>query len=109
MGQVLKLTLQEGCFSLGQNISSQGHAEIQLSRVVVVVLRRFCHVQLFVTLCSPPGSSVHGVLQARTLERSDALLQGIIPTQGSNPRFLYLLWQVGSLPQAPPGKPSDPG
>ena len=34
-----------------------------------------------------------------------ALLQGIFPTQGSNPCLLCLLhWQVGSLPLAPPGK-----
>ena len=35
-----------------------------------------------------------------------ALLQGILPTQGSNPHLLRLLhWQVGSLPLMPPGKP----
>ena len=35
------------------------------------------------------------------------LLQGIFPTQGSNPHLLCLLhWQAGSLPLAPPGKPS---
>ena len=34
------------------------------------------------------------------------LLQGIFPTQRSNPRLLSLLhWQVGSLPLASPGKP----
>ena len=34
-----------------------------------------------------------------------ALLQGIFPTQGSNPHLLrLLLWQVGSLPLVPPGK-----
>ena len=55
--------------------------------------------------CSPPGSSVLGVLQARILEPV-ALLQGIFPTQGSNLCLLCLLhWQVGSLPLAPPGKP----
>ena len=33
-----------------------------------------------------------------------ALLQGIFPTQGSNPLLLCLLdWQVDSLPLAPPG------
>ena len=33
------------------------------------------------------------------------LLQGIFPSQGSNPHLLCLLpWQVGSLPLAPPGK-----
>ena len=35
-----------------------------------------------------------------------ALLQGIFPTQGSNPHLLCLLnWQVGSLPLVPHGKP----
>ena len=34
-----------------------------------------------------------------------ALLQGIFPTQGSNPHLLRLLhWQAGSWPLAPPGK-----
>ena len=36
--------------------------------------------------CSPPGFSVHGILQARVLEWGcHCLLQGIFPTQGSNP------------------------
>ena len=35
-----------------------------------------------------------------------ALLQGIFPTQESNPHLLCLLhWQAGSLPLAPRGKP----
>ena len=35
-----------------------------------------------------------------------ALLQGIFPTQGSNPCLLHLLhWQPGSLPLVPSGKP----
>ena len=35
-----------------------------------------------------------------------ALFQGILLTQGSDPRFLCLLhWQVSFLPPAPPGKP----
>ena len=33
---------------------------------------------------SPPSSLVHGILQARILEWV-AILQGIFPTQGSNP------------------------
>ena len=37
-----------------------------------------------------------------------ALLQGIFPTQGSNPYLLCLLhWQADSLPLAPPGEPSE--
>ena len=57
--------------------------------------------------CSPPGSSVHGDSPGKNSEVScHALLQGIFPTQGSNPRLLHLLyWQAGSLPLAPPGKP----
>jgi len=62
------------------------------------------------TDCSPPNSSVHGILQARTLEWVDIfLLQEIFPTQGPNPRLLHLLhWQAGSLPLLPPGKPNTP-
>ena len=33
------------------------------------------------------------------------LLQGIFPSQGSNPRLLHLLnWRADSLPLVPPGK-----
>ena len=48
--------------------------------------------------CGPPGSSVHGILQARILER-DAMpsLQGIFLTQGSNPCLLCLLHGRWSL------------
>ena len=68
--------------------------------------------QLRPTLCdpmdySPPDSSVHGVLQARTLEWEGChfLLQGIFLTQGWNPHLLcFLNWQADSLPLVPPGK-----
>ena len=39
--------------------------------------------------CSPPDSSVYGILQARILEY--AHLQGMFPTQGSNQCHLQLL------------------
>ena len=39
---------------------------------------------------SPPGSPVHGILQARILEGDcPAVLLGIFPTQGPNPRLLH--------------------
>ena len=42
--------------------------------------------------CSPPGSSVHGISQARiTGVGCHALLQGLFLTQGSNPLLLCLL------------------
>ena len=54
--------------------------------------------------CSPPGSSIHGVLQ-NTGVGCHALLQGTFPTQGPNPCLLHLLhWQMGSLPLEPPGQ-----
>ena len=54
--------------------------------------------------CSLPGSSVHGDSPGKNTGMGcHALLQGIFPTQGSNPHLLCLLnWQVGSLPLAPP-------
>ena len=71
--------------------------------------------QSCLTLCDPmdcslPGSSVHGIFQARILEwvsipfSCHFLLQGIFLTQGSNPglsHFLY--WQAESSPLALPG------
>ena len=57
--------------------------------------------------CSPPGSSVHGDSSGKNSGVGcHALLQGIFPTQGSNPCLSCLLyWQAGSLPSEPPGKP----
>ena len=49
--------------------------------------------------CSLPGSSVHGILQARILSELDALLQGVFPTLGLDLHLVCLLhWQAGSLP-----------
>ena len=64
--------------------------------------------QSCLTLCDPvncslPGSSVHGILQARILEWVPSTFsRGIFPTQGSNPglphcgRILYCLSHQGS-------------
>ena len=46
------------------------------------------------TLCDPmdcglPGSSLHGIFQARVLEWGHFLLQRIFPTQGSNPALRH--------------------
>ena len=45
--------------------------------------------------CSPPGSSVHGILQARTLEWVPFLFQEIFPTQGLNWCLLCLFALAG--------------
>ena len=77
--------------------------------------------QLCPTLCDPTDSTVYGILQARILEW-DSLLQGIFPTQRSNPgpptlqTILYQLGQLGSPRilelgslSPSPGEPPDPG
>ena len=46
--------------------------------------------------CSPPGSSVHGILQAKTLECLPHPSPGDLPNQGSNLCLLH--WQADSLP-----------
>ena len=55
--------------------------------------------------CSPPGSSVHGILQAGILE-----WVATPSSRGSSqPRgLLSPNWQAGSLPLAPPGTPRQP-
>ena len=56
--------------------------------------------------CSLPGCSLWHSPGKNTGVGCHALLQGILPTQGSNPCLICLLhWQEGSLPLAPPGKP----
>ena len=57
--------------------------------------------------CSPPGSSVHGILQARILERVPiSFSRGIFPTQESNSHLLWLLrWQADTLPLSHQGSP----
>jgi len=54
--------------------------------------------------CGPPGSSVHRIIQARTLECCHSVFQGIFLIQGSNPSSAL---QADSLPSEPPGKPSS--
>ena len=55
--------------------------------------------------CSLPGSSIHGILQARILE----WVPMPFPGESSQPRdrthVSYVSWQAGSLPLASPGKP----
>ena len=63
------------------------------------------HPQSCPTLCNPmncslPGSSVHGDSPGKNTRMGcHSLLQGIVPTQGSNPCLLcFQHWQVDSLP-----------
>ena len=57
--------------------------------------------------CSPPGSSVHGILQARILEWVAMLFfRGATwPRDRTHLSYVYLHRQASSLPLSPPGKP----
>ena len=70
---------------------------------VLCLVARSC-----LTLCDPmdcslPGSSVHGILQARILELVVMPFPGDVPNPGIEPRSPAL--QVDSLPSEPKGKP----
>ena len=54
------------------------------------------------TDCSPPGSSVHGIFQARVLELP-LPSPGDLPNPGIEPGSPAL--QADTLPSEPPGKP----
>ena len=57
--------------------------------------------------CSPPGSSVHGTLQARILERvaMPSSRASLPPKDQTCVSYSLLHWQSSSLPLVPPGKP----
>ena len=75
-----------------------------------LVVVRVCakSLQLCSALCDPMNCSLQaplsmGILQVKIMEWVTALLQGIFPTQASNPRISCLLhWQACSLPPEPP-------
>ena len=76
---------------LSYNVSSLEYTQLFLCACLVVYDSVWYH-ELAMSL---PGSSVHGIFQARILVHiSIFLLQGIFQTQGSSPHLLYLLhWQ----------------
>ena len=82
----------------------------RLLKLECVCVRAKSH-QLCLTLCDlmdhgPPGSSVHRILQARILEwAAKHSSKGPSRPRDQTVSYVYLLWQAGSFPLAPPGKP----
>ena len=79
--------------------------------IIILYYYKYCVcAQLCPTLCnpmdcSPPGSFVHGILQARILE-CHFLLQGIFPDPGIEPTSLVSPALAGKFfTTVPPGKP----
>ena len=77
---------------------------------VLCLVAQLCPTLRDPTDCSSPGSSVHGVSPGKNTEVGcQAILQGIFPTQGSNPTQGSPALQAHSLPGEPPGKPKNTG
>ena len=59
------------------------------------------------TLCNPMDYTIHGILQAGTLEWVAFPFSGDLPNPGIEPRSPAL--QADSLPAEPPGKSTENG
>ena len=57
--------------------------------------------------CSPPGSSIHGIFQARISEWVTISFSRDLPNPGIEPRSPA--WPTNSLLTEPPGKPKNTG
>ena len=66
---------------------------------------KLLHSSLWMNLmdCSPLGSSVHGIMQARTLEwvAGPSFRGSSQPRDQTHISYFYLHWQAGSLPGKP--------
>ena len=68
-----------------------------------VLVAQSCPTLCDLLECSPPGSSVHGILQTRILEGVAIPFSKDLPNPGFEP-WSPALW-ADSLPSEPPGKP----
>ena len=103
LSSALPLVGQESTFCTSFPGDSQVFASLRTCCCVCVCVHACSVTQLFLTLCdpmdcSPPGSSVHGILQARVLE-----WVAVSSSWGCSQQFLR--WQVQSFTIEPPGKP----
>ena len=101
---------------VGQHIQRTSLSMVMVKKVRIGFTHLWCFESLILfqnlTLCNPmdcslPGSSIHGILQARILE-----WVAMPSSRGSSwprdwTRLCLLHWQVGSLPLAPTGMPHN--
>ena len=92
--------------SCGQDTSpSVSSCVNQMGACMDVQLIQSCPTLCDPVNCSPPGSSVHGILQARILEQvAMPSSRGIFPTQGLNPHLLH--WRQILYPLSHLGSPT---
>ena len=106
---VLVVTEEEGERTRDRKKERKGNKQTE---TLLEVHRHFAVVELCPALydptdCSPPGSSLHGIFQARILEWGCHFLpQGDHSDSGIEPKSLCLLhWQVDSLSVSQQGSP----
>ena len=100
------MTTQVGsCFS-----GKQPRAALNLACAILCLVTQLCRTLCDPVVCSPPDSCVHGDSPGKNTEMGHhSLLQGIFPSQGSNPglphcrQILYHLSHQGSPWWAWPG------
>ena len=78
-------------FSLLLGIISPSQLPVNFKLMMCVLVTQSCPSLCNLMDYSPPGCSVHGVLQAKMAVGCHSLLQGIFPTQGLNSCLLKLL------------------
>ena len=81
----------------GKNTGVTGHFQ---PHVLCVLVAQLCLTLCDPMVCSPPGSSVHGVFQARILQWVTMLTPGDSGIEPGSPAL-----QVDSLPSEPLGSP----
>ena len=93
------------------NMQFENHFSLPFLRLFLDVCVHAKSLQSCPTLCnpmdsSPPGSSVHGILQARILEwaASPSSRGSSRPSAETLISLCLLRWQAGSLSLAPPGE-----
>ena len=93
----------------GRKILSAVRWTLSIPGCVHAKSRQLCPTLCDPLDCSPPGSTVHGILQVRTLEWvAIPFSRGIFLTEGSNLHLFCLLhWLADSSSLVPPGEACD--
>ena len=74
---------REPIYIVGRNVNWCSHYEKQY--VLRAQLLQSCPALCYPIDCSPPGSSVHGILQAKILEWAAMPSSGVLPDPGIKP------------------------
>ena len=80
---------KETCYIMSWLLKLSLHSHTILLTTVKVLVTQSCSTLCHPMDCSPPGSYVHGILQARKQEWVAIPFSRIFPTQGLNPGLLH--------------------